>query len=365
MYPLPARPCAGIALACLWLLAACGEPATEGVSSAAAAGLVLVRFGDGAGDLHRVRIADGAEQRITRTPGRDERWPYWSDAAGRLLFQATTAGRRNDLFLWDPVTGEESQLVATPQRDERWQRWSPDGARVAYAFRDAGLAAGIETVELATGERSLVAASSGQDYFLRPRFLTDGQRLVAQRRGLDGRGSWLWRLHRSAPPERLTEPSDWFEMKAEPTRDGSHLVYTRRRRGSQAHEIARIPVAGGRPRSLLGSGPDDAHSASPSPTRDEIAFVWNRDGSYDLFLADLTGADLRPLTRSPERSELAPRWSPDGELILATVTPAGAGRPRLGDAEALARTRVIVLDRSGRLLLETPGAMADWMPAWP
>jgi hypothetical protein len=27
--------------------------------------------------------------------------------------------------------------------------------------------------------------------------------------------------------------------------------------------------------------------------------------------------------------------------------------------------RIAVIDRNGRVLFETPGMMADWMPAWP
>jgi hypothetical protein len=38
--------------------------------------------------------------------------------------------------------------------------------------------------------------------------------------------------------------------------------------------------------------------------------------------------------------------------------------PRLSDREGLARVRVVVVDREGRVLFETPGMMPDWMPPW-
>jgi hypothetical protein len=46
------------------------------------------------------------------------------------------------------------------------------------------------------------------------------------------------------------------------------------------------------------------------------------------------------------------------------VTPISVGTPRLAEQAGLAQTRVIVLERSGRVLLDTPGFMPDWMPPW-
>ena len=63
---------------------------------------------------------------------------------------------------------------------------------------------------------------------------------------------------------------------------------------------------------------DGGHSARPSPTRDEIAFVSDRDGSSDVFLADLDGSAQRSLQHTPDHNELAPRWSPDGEFVVVT-----------------------------------------------
>jgi Tol biopolymer transport system component len=98
--------------------------------------------------------------------------------------------------------------------------------------------------------------------------------------------------------------------------------------------------------------------------RDEIAFVSNRNGKSEIFLADLSGENARKLTLSSERSDLAPRWSPDGERLVVTSTPVGAGQPRLGDRAGLARTHIVVLNRAGDELFEAEGFMPDWMPPW-
>jgi Tol biopolymer transport system component len=362
VYPVPPRRCAALLLGAAALLG-CGR--AESATASASAGLVFVRRVGDSTELVRARIADSAERVLSRTPEREERWPYWSDAAARLLFQAALPGQPNDLFLWSPGSGEETALVRTPERDERWQRWSPRGDRVVYAFRGGDPPAGVALLRPSDGATQLLASSGPEDFFLRPHFSPDGRHLVAQRRGDDGFGSWLWLLEPGQEPRRLTREPDRFDLKGRFTRDGSRIVYSRRRRGSELHRIVSIDVTGGDPRVLAGRGGRDAHSAQPSPTRDEIAFVARQGKGYDLFLADLDGGNARALTRSPERNELAPQWSPDGERLVVTTTPSAAGVPQLVDPEGLVEAGVAVLDRDGRELFWAAGFMPDWMPPWP
>ena len=361
MYPFPGARCAA-ALALILLSACRGDPPQAPSSSG---GLVLVRPLDGSTELVRLRLADVAEQAVTATPGREESWPYWSDAAGRLLFQARAPDGPHDLYLWDPESGEESVLVRTPERDERWQQWSPDGERVVYAFHGDDPEAGIAWLRPGDAQGQVLAATGRRDFFLRPEFTADGSRVVAQRRGADGKGSWLWLLSPDRPALRLTRDPVWYDSKALPTRDGAHFVYSRRRRGRGPHQIARVDAAGRDLRVLVGADGSDAHSARPSPRRDEMAYVTRRGRSYDLFLADLDGSRPRALSRTPDRHELAPRWSPDGELLVVTTSPISRGLPRLSEPGDLARAGVAVFDRNGREILSAPGFMPDWMPPWP
>ncbi len=104
----------------------------------------------------------------------------------------------------------------------------------------------------------------------------------------------------------------------------------------------------------------DDHSARPSPTRDEIAFVSDRGGSFDVYLAGLDGSGLRALTSWADRDALAPRWSPDGERLVVTAQPVATADPSKID-----EAHIVVLDRHGAVLLDVPGAMPDWMPPWP
>jgi Tol biopolymer transport system component len=147
------------------------------------------------------------------------------------------------------------------------------------------------------------------------------------------------------------------------SRDGEHVLFSRRAIAGGPRDVVSIARDGGDPRTLASSAEADDHSAQPSPARDEIAFVSNRDGQPEIFLADLDGSDVRKLTRGG-LSSFSPRWSLDGARLVVIATEPDAPEPRLGDRASLTDTRVVVLDREGNPLLDVPGFMPDWMPPW-
>ena len=242
---------------------------------------------------------------------------------------------------------------------------SPDGRSIVFAFRGGTPAGGVALAFWRKRRVELVAESGHEDFFLRPNFSPDGRRLVAQRRVVGSPGaSHLWLLSKGAEPRALTSDPAWNESKAWFSRDGTQIVFSRSPAGGGDHDIWAIAAAGGAPRPIV-AGADGDHSARPSPTRDEIVFVSDRDGSSDVFLAELDGSRQRSLRRTPGDNELAPRWSPDGELVVVTLIARDVGDFGEMGPRALARARIAVLDRNGEQRFEAAGAMADWMPAWP
>ena len=235
---------------------------------------------------------------------------------------------------------------------------------MVYAFRGGQPASGIALVDLDRRATHLLAAAGGRDFFLRPSFSPDAERVVAQRRGPDGEGSKLWILERSRSPRALTRDPRWIDQKARFTRDGEWILYSRGRPGEPRDLV--FQRLDGEARRLLTSTPEiDEHSARPSPRRNEVAFVSDRDGSADLFLLDPRTGAMRNLTRSLDLDELAPRWSPNGERIVVSVVPSDPGKRFRDRGPKVSQMRVMVLDREGRVLFDAPGHMPDWMPPFP
>jgi TolB protein len=301
---------------------------------------------------------------VTATPEIEETWPTWSAPAGRLAYLASTGSGRHDLVLWDPQRKAAAKLARTPLRDEQWHVWSPRRPEIAFAFRGGEPPSGIALADLASGARRVIASAGWIDYFLRPSYSPDGEWLVAQRRDENGRGSSLWRIHEGSAPQPLTQDPAWFDAKPAYTRDGREILFLRRPASGGPRDILAIPPAGGATRTLASTPASDERSVLPSPRRDEIAIVSDRDGRSALYLAPLDGGAVRELSSDPTRSYFSPRWSPDGERVAAISTSAGDDEPGLTQAKGLAETRVVVFDRKGRLLFDAPGFMPDWMPPW-
>jgi TolB protein len=137
------------------------------------------------------------------------------------------------------------------------------------------------------------------------------------------------------------------------------LIFTRRKTYRSPGDLMRHRLADGATEPFASRPESDDNTPAPSPVRDEIVFVSDRSGNGDLFLVDLHGDEPRNLTETPSWDERAPHWSPDGALLNVTLLP-----PDSAPGSPAVATRIRVIDRHGRVIQETPGRMADWMPAW-
>ena len=106
------------------------------------------------------------------------------------------------------------------------------------------------------------------------------------------------------------------------TPDGSRIVYTLTPAGGLP-QIRSVGTAGQDDR--LVTGPPHGNQ-SPALSHDgrQLAFVSNRDGNQEIYLADLPSGVPRRLTRTKER-ESNPRFLPDGTLVYVME---GSGRAK-------------------------------------
>lgn len=60
-----------------------------------------------------------------------------------------------------------------------------------------------------------------------------------------------------------------------------------------------------------------AFTGRPGVSSTEVAFISNRDGAKELYIADVDGSNLRQVTRNRTLNEF-PSWGPDGDTLLYT-----------------------------------------------
>lgn len=360
------------AAACACTCFAAVASAADLISGRASEGLVFVAATDEGMDLWRARISDGALQRISATPEQEERWPAWSEPAKRLAYIArnTTGLMKSLIMLLDVSKGEESGLGPEPDLFQRSHIWSPDGKFIAHTYQFPAVrnihvsASGAAVVEPGKTIRVFVAkVEETQQDMVDLDYSSDGKRILANGRNKSNENAdKLWMLQPNKRPRELGKIPRGIYARPHFTRDDKKIVFTHQANHSQRRSIMTLDLAPkSRAKRIANHPGTDDYSAVPSPARDEIVFISNRDGTPDLFRVDLAGGAPVNLTKGSKGAEISPIWSPDGERIAYVVVPEGKYQAEEKD-HSLNKIRVI--DRTGKILFETAGIMPSWMPPW-
>jgi Tol biopolymer transport system component/predicted amidohydrolase len=114
-----------------------------------------------------------------------------------------------------------------------------------------------------------------------------------------------------------TDEGSWLSIDITP--DGNHLVF------DLLGDLYRLPAAGGEATRLTsGLGFDSQPVVSPDGGR--LAFVSDRDGADNLWIANIDGSDARKLSDEKQWGIISPAWSADGQYVVVTRT---AEKPEL------------------------------------
>jgi hypothetical protein len=197
--------------------------------------------------------------------------------------------------------------------------WSPDGTRLAFSRGGR-----IEVLALAT--RTVRRLGQGSE----PAWSPDGKRIAFTS------GGDLWTMTAGGATRRRVVPSTGDDVDPVWTRDGRHLLFATDLDGTYDVWIADLSTGVLLPVVRL---PGDERNPALSPDGRTVAFSEAAGGNVDVYAAKLDGSSVQRLTRSAG-SEGQPAWAPDGSAIAYTsargvevMRPDGSSRRPL-DASA-------------------------------
>jgi Tol biopolymer transport system component len=334
---------------------------------------------DGNGDNYDIYIKEigkGGITRLTRDAAPDLD-PAWSPDGTRVAFLRVLPDRL-EVLTESAAGGPERVVTETASPINSWgadsnpyfgcygPAWSPDGTKIVFSdVGSAGHGFSLYGISLQSGRRMELTHPAGEARDTCPNFSPDGERIAFVRFASHGISDIHVAAGDGSRDRQIT--SDGRTIRGlNWTSDRQNIVFSSLRMGSfQLHQVgadggeaqllpvsstsavspsvapaghwmaftelednwniwrAPLSAAGvGKPELFLSSTGKN-HSPSYSPDGKHIAFVSDRSGSPEVWLADGNGGDLRKLTNFGGPWLGSIRWSPDGQNIVFDARPRG------------------------------------------
>jgi TolB protein len=263
-------------------------------------------------------------------------------ARTRIGFVNNQTGHK-EVYVMD-YDGDSVKRLTDDKSIDLLPRFSADGRRMAYTgYKDGN--PDLFLIDLETGRASVLSDEQGLN--VAGGFSPDGTKLLMTLSRGKSPNLYMKDLA-SGSVERLTSH---FGADSTPTfsPDARQVAFVSDRSGNPQIYVLDLKTKAARRLSNL----NWCDAPAWSPTGEWIAFAGraNRKDKMDIFLVDVTGAQVRQLTHG-EGSNEDPAWSPDGRLIAFSTTRDG-------------RSQIYVMDADGsapRRIADVPGASST--PHW-
>ncbi len=273
--------------------------------------LAYARYGEAATQLLLTPVAGGDEVEAGRLPAEELYGLDWSPDGRWLTFaQRPAPGETVALFRFEVETGFQERLTAPPSGvfGDLDPAWSPNGEELVFVRR--GVLGVSDLFSLRLAERTLRQLTEDRQAILRPAWMPDGDAVLFVRWRSDRYGlSWVARDGGAVVD--LDLGSDHIVSAA--VAFNSHRLVVERLQADT--DLWRFDLADApHPQRWLSSSATDRLPAF-SADSGQVAFVSDRSGAPELWVAEGSAAHARRLTSFASGVVGRPQWSPDGRSI--------------------------------------------------
>lgn len=245
--------------------------------------------------------------------------PVASPDGSQIAFVRGTVRGVQDIFVVDASGGTPTQITEDSTEIDGIS-WSADGSDILYsAERDDVF--GLWRVSPDGGEPTLIRSASEGTRFSQPAVSAESNRLVYTQTSdqLD-----IWKLSRHneyadyTPASLVSSTQKDLYPSISPS--GEQIAFVSNRSGTP--EIWLAQADGSASNQLTSLGGPRVMSIRWSPTGERLCFVTRRDGQSDLYLVSVSGGTPSRLTNSPAE-DLVPRWAGNSRWVYFSSNRTG------------------------------------------
>jgi TolB protein len=229
-----------------------------------------------------------------------------------------------ELYSWKSERGE-AMLDA---------RFSHDGTRIAFT----ALNHGWQTiwVKQTTNEAEPIPITQEKSDNYWPIWSPDDQQIAFMSRRNNETGIWLVPAAGGGPTLLKIVNAAQTERTRSWSKDGSTIYY------ELDNNLHSLDVASKTTKQITHlPAMQSNRQFSISPDQEKIAYVGNKDGQFDVWVASMKGSDTIQVTNDPAEDRY-PIWHPDGKRIIYTSNRGGAYQVCVGYLDAQKPVQVTV-----------------------
>jgi Tol biopolymer transport system component len=232
-----------------------------------------------------------------------------SDFRGRILFQSDLNGN-NEIYL---MTRDGLRNLTNAPASDEFPKWSPDGRRIAFSSNRSGR----YQIYVMNGDgTNLVQVTHSENDAIEQAWFPDGTKIAFTEswRRTFGRSFVLYSLDlASGLTEKLLPGFAESNALPEFSPDARRLGFTGKRLAGWDVFVADLTTGDARPLT------EGGRACRPhfSPDGGKIAYVSSSDdGKGDIWLMNPDGSGKERLAGRPETWDYFPGWSPDGRFVV-------------------------------------------------
>ena len=297
----------------------------------------------------------GEKRRLTSPPAESmgDTGPALSPDGRTLAFVRTSRIYFYDLYLLElsedfTPQGEPRRLTSESRRIAS-PVWTPDGGEIIF---DEMFGGGLWKISVSRPGAPVRLTAAGQAA-LSPAVSRQGNRLAYTREVSDTNFRRMQRPDPESSPGPPTRFLSSTRREAFPkySADGERIVFESWRTGAVGVWVS--DADGSNPKLLHSEEGTHAGVPSWSPDSQRIAFNWNPEEQFDIYVISASGGKPLQLTTDPADDQW-PSWSRDGEWVY--FASRRSGRQEVWKISAAGGPAVQVTRQGGFLAAESPDA---------